>query len=145
MPQFLLEKFSGKGGWTYVLLPDIAPNASNPFGWVIVNGFIDHVELKNHKLMPFGNGQVFLPVNAKLRKQLNKQAGDRVELRLEVLTSSELSSEFLSCLEDYPTEHQKFKTSSLEVQEKILQYIYSAKNADERVTRMAEILDQLST
>lgn len=37
----LLEKFSGKGGWTYAALPGVKTIKSNPFGWQKVRGFID--------------------------------------------------------------------------------------------------------
>ncbi|MDN3710415.1 hypothetical protein QW060_26720 [Myroides ceti] len=36
--QYLLEKFAGKGGWTFVRIPEIAPDRNRAFGWVRVSG-----------------------------------------------------------------------------------------------------------
>ena len=72
--QYLLEKFPGKGGWTYAVIPDISPGKRIPFGWVRVSGSIDAHELKRYKLMPMGNGQMFLPVKAEIRKIINKKS-----------------------------------------------------------------------
>ncbi len=43
---YLLEKFSGKGGWTFVRLPEIPTGQNTPFGWVKVHGTIDRYEIK---------------------------------------------------------------------------------------------------
>lgn len=57
--EYTLEKFPGKGGWTYAVIPEILQNKHSPFGWVKVKGRIDHFEIKNYKLMPMGNGSLF--------------------------------------------------------------------------------------
>lgn len=69
----LLEKFPGKGGWTYCRLPEIKPNRKNHFGWLRVKGTIDHFELLGYHLMPMGNGELFLPVRAEIRRQIRKK------------------------------------------------------------------------
>ena len=97
--EYLLEKFTGKGAWTYALIPEIAQNKNNPFGWVSVSGYIDNYELNNYKLMPFGQGILFLPLSAKVRKLIKKEAGDRVLIKLNVLTiPDKLSAEVIECL-----------------------------------------------
>ena len=63
---YLLQKFPGKGGWTYAEIPEILQNKNNPFGWVKVKGTIDSHTLKQYKLMPMGNGKLFLPVKAEI-------------------------------------------------------------------------------
>ena len=50
--QYKLEKFHGKGGWTFVQIPEIPQNKSNPFGLVQVKGTIDDYEIKKYHLMP---------------------------------------------------------------------------------------------
>lgn len=66
--KYLLEKFHGKGGWTYARIPEILQNKKNTFGWVKVKGSIDGYEIKKCHLMPMGNGKLFLPVKAAIRK-----------------------------------------------------------------------------
>jgi hypothetical protein len=77
-----VQKFEGKGGWTYVALPTVAQNPRNPFGWLQVKGSIDSYQLSRYKLMPMGNGHLFLPLKAELRKQIKKQVGDSVHVQL---------------------------------------------------------------
>ena len=84
---YKLQKFEGKGGWTYALIPEIAQNKKNPFGWVTVSGFIDGFELKHYKLMPYSNGLLFMPVKASTRKIIGKHAGDTVHIKLNIDTS----------------------------------------------------------
>ena len=60
----VLEKMTGKGGWTYALIPRMAQISKSPFGWVNVYGRIDGYELKKHKLLSMGNGNLFLPVRS---------------------------------------------------------------------------------
>ena len=35
--KFLLEKYPGKGGWTYAAIPEILQNKNNPFGCTLCN------------------------------------------------------------------------------------------------------------
>lgn len=86
--RYLLEKYPGKGGWTYVSIPEVLRDKSTPFGWVKVKGFIDTFEIKNYRLMPMGNGKLFLPVKAEIRKKINKHAGDWVKIILYADSSS---------------------------------------------------------
>jgi hypothetical protein len=69
---FKLERFPGKGGWTYARIPQILPSTDQPFGWVKVRGSIDGYEIDKYHLMPMGNGKLFLPVKADIRKKIKK-------------------------------------------------------------------------
>ncbi len=80
--KYLLEKFSGKGGWTYAAIPEILPDQKAHFGWIKVKGSIDGYHFKSYKLMPMGNGKLFLPVKAEIRKKIGKNAGDYVDVIL---------------------------------------------------------------
>ena len=51
-------------------------------GWVKVKGSIDSYVIKNYRLMPMGNGKLFLPVRSDIRKKIGKQAGDYVHIVL---------------------------------------------------------------
>jgi hypothetical protein len=67
----VLQKFPGKGGWTYAEIPELLQNKNTAFGWVTVKGSIDSFEINQYKLMPMGNGKLFLPVKASIRKKIN--------------------------------------------------------------------------
>lgn len=96
---YLLKKFPGKGGWTYAEIPEIKPNTNMPFGWVQVSGWIDDYRLEKIKLMPMGNGNLFLAVKASIRKAIMKEAGDRVKVHLELDERDiEIPEEIIECL-----------------------------------------------
>jgi len=140
-----VQKFEGKGGWTYVALPTVAQNPRNPFGWLQVKGSIDSYQLSRYKLMPMGNGHLFLPLKAELRKQIKKQVGDTVHVQL-FLDESPFSIpfEFTECLAlDSFAEKVFYKLKESE-QERFIKWIFSAKNEDIRVERMAQTLKDLT-
>lgn len=101
--EYLLEKFPGKGGWTFAVIPEIIRDKKAPFGWVKVRGSIGDYEFKNYKLMPMGNGKLFLPLKAAVRKQIKKEAGDYVKVILYKDDSPiEIPDELVVCLKDEP-------------------------------------------
>jgi hypothetical protein len=71
--KYMLEKYPGKGGWTYAAIPEVLQDKSSPFGWVKVRGWIDNFEIKNYKLMPMGNGKLFYRLKPRSEKRLLKR------------------------------------------------------------------------
>ena len=128
---FLLEKWPGKGGWTYALLP-IEKNAiKSAFGWIKVNGSIDNFAFTDHKLMSLASGKLFFPVKAEIRKKIGKEAGDYVVISIygeaEV---QETEDDILQCFMDEPKAYQSFLKKTDEEKQAILAAIRSAKNID---------------
>ncbi|MEL6864151.1 MAG: YdeI/OmpD-associated family protein [Bacteroidota bacterium] len=141
----LLKKFPGKGGWTYTELPEVPPNKDNPFGWVKVKGMIDDYELKQYKLMPMGNGQLFLPVKAQIRKKIKKEAGDHVEV---ILYADDdplvIPEEIIDCFADEPPKrYQSFLQFSEGEQKAYLDWIYAAKTEETKANRILEMMERL--
>jgi hypothetical protein len=142
--EYLLQKTSGKGGWTYVDLPQIIPNRKALFGWVKVKGTIDGFEIKKYHLMPYGNGKLFLPVKAEIRKKIKKEAGDYVQVILYFDNEpTEIPKELLLCLQDEPAALEFF--NSLNENEKLnyIKWIYSAKSDDTKTVRIATTIERL--
>ncbi len=142
--EYLLEKFQGKGGWTYVLLKEIKKNNDFNPNQERVNGKIDNHELSNIAIFSMGNEKYFIPVNAEIRKKINKNAGDKVKIALfrkEKDTNS--YSELIACLEDEPKAHANFKILDTTEQQKILEWISSSKNDDIKVERITKTIDKL--
>lgn len=143
--EYLLQKFPGKGGWTYAEIPEIAQNKNNPFGWVTVKGFIDGYELKQYKLMPMGTGKLFLPVKAAIRKLIKKEAGDYVKVTLYLDNSFfQLPEEIKQCFANEPD--NLFKTFLLftdSEQKASIDWIYDAKTEDTKANRIATMMARL--
>jgi hypothetical protein len=142
---YQLEKFNGKGGWTYAAIPEILQDKHNHFGWVRVRGFIDNYELKNYHLMPMGNGCLFLPVKAEIRKKIGKQEGDfvRVVLFPDKLPV-EISEELMMCFEEEPTLYKKFLSYSEGEKKAYIEWIYSAKKEETKVERIAKMFNRIN-
>ena len=142
--KYLLEKFQGKGGWTFARIPEILQDKSKPFGWVKVCGSIDGYEIRKCHLMPMGDGKLFLPVKAEIRKKIGKKEGDFVHVILYVDTEPlEVPEEMLLCLEDEPAALKFFKSLSESEQNFYIQWVYSAKQEETKIDRLAKTVNRL--
>lgn len=141
-----MKKFPGKGGWTYVEIPEILQDRKSPFGWVRVNVSIDGVEMKKYKLMPMGNGQLFLPVKAQIRKKIKKEAGDTVHIILEIDKSTlETPEEIIECFQNEPKDVLVFYNSLTQDEQKVyLDWIYDTKTEETKAGRIVKMMDKLA-
>ncbi|MDI1233435.1 MAG: YdeI/OmpD-associated family protein [bacterium] len=141
---YLLEKYPGKGGWTYAAIPEILQDKSKPFGWVKVKGTIDGFEINNFGLAPMGNGKLFMPINATIRKKIKKQAGDSVRLILYAdHTIFEIPQELIDCLLVDTLAHQKFMSLKLRYQKEFVNWIYAAKREETKVNRINATIESV--
>ena len=143
--EYLLQKFPGKGGWTYAVIPEIPQNKNNPFGWVRVRGSIDDYLLKQYKLMPMGNGRLFLPVKAAIRKKIKKEAGDYVRVILYADESPlEIPEEIILCFKnESPKIYETFLNFTEGQQKSYIDWIYDAKTAATQAERIAKMMERL--
>lgn len=142
---YLLKKFPGKGGWTFAEIPEIAPDKHAHFGWVKVKGKIDDHSFANYRLQPMGNGKLFLPVRAEIRKKIRKQAGDWVHITLYKDESpQEIPKELIQCLQEDPEAMEAFSKLGDGEKKKHIEWIYAAKNLDTKVERIASMMDLIT-
>jgi hypothetical protein len=143
--QYLLEKYPGKGGWTYAAIPEIAQNPKNPFGWVKVRGSIDGYQIEQYKLMPMGEGRLFLPVKAAIRKKIGKEKGDFVHVILYLEENPlEIPPEIIECfkMEDKSL-YDTFINFTEGEQKSYLDWIYDAKTEETKTERIVKMMERL--
>ena len=144
--EYLLEKYPGKGGWTYTIIPEVLPDKHTPFGWVKVKGSIDGYEIKNYNLQPTekGDNRLFLAVKAEIRKAIKKEAGDYVHVILYRDNSPlEIPEELIVCLKEEPETYERFLQLKKSEQRAFIDWIYSAKTDETKVKRIAATMDKL--
>lgn len=142
---YLLQKFNGKGAWTYVLIPEIPKEKRFPFGLMKVSGSIDNFQLENCTLMPFGKGRLFLPVKAAIRKTIKKEVGEWVRLILYAEEIPEIIPEdILECLQDAPKAYQRFKGLPDSQQKEEIMAILESKSQDIKVEKIVRLIDKLN-
>jgi Domain of unknown function (DUF1905)/Bacteriocin-protection, YdeI or OmpD-Associated len=144
--KYELRKFPGKGGWTFAAIHEIKPDKKNPFGWVKVKGLIDDIPISNYHLMPMGNGQLFLPVKAAIRKQLRKTEGDWINVQLNLDNDPlVIPNELMECLNDEPVALQAFNRWAENKKATAIKDIYTVKNAATRAKKITLLIESLLT
>lgn len=138
-----LQKIEGKGGWTYVEIVEIKAEKKGPFGWVRVRGTVDNYEIRGYNLMPMGQGKLFFPVKAEIRKKIKKQAGDTVRVILYADDlPTEIPDELIECLQTEPGLYEKFMAFSDGEKKGFVDWIYSAKTDETRAERIVKTLEK---
>ncbi len=141
--KYTMERFNTKGGWTYILIPEIPQDRSSYFGVTKVTGSIDGFDLGTVSLMP-SKGGLFMSVNAAMRKKLGKQAGDEVVLELYADVSVETSaSDLVDCLKDEPTAYAAFNKRPTIARKAWIEEVNKIKDAEARVRRIVAIMEEL--
>lgn len=144
--EYRMEKFPGKGGWTFVRIPEIPLDKKSPFGWVKVKGRIDHFAITGYHLMPDGKGNLFLPIKAEIRKKLGKAEGDSVRIVLfKDNDPIQLPEELRVCLAEDPHTLEVFESYTDGRKKELVDWIYSARKEETRINRIADLMNRLST
>ncbi|RZM29979.1 MAG: DUF1905 domain-containing protein [Pedobacter sp.] len=141
----LLKKFPGKGGWTYAHIPGLSSKKGETFGMTKLKCIIDEHEIATLSLMPLGNGELFFPVKAEIRKTIGKEAGNSVRIRLYALEKEfNIKEEFMICLADEPDAERNYQSLSDTDQQKYLQWIAEASSTDSRIERIADAVTRIA-
>jgi hypothetical protein len=142
--KYMLEKFHGKGGWTFARIPELSQDKKAPFGWVKVRGTIDGYEIRKYHLMPMGHGKLFLPVKAEIRKKIKKDEGDFVHVILYPDNEPlEIPEEMMLCIKDEPAAWKFFKSMTESEQKFYINWVYAAKKIDTKINRLAKTVNRL--
>ncbi len=110
---------------------------------VRVRGFIDSYELKDFNIWAMKKG-TFLAVKAEIRKAIQKEEGDTVKVTLWLdEPQMVIPEDFLACLRDEPQLLKRFESYSEQAKKETLDWIFAAKTEDEKIVRMAKIIEKL--
>ncbi len=143
--EYELERFPGKGGWTYVALPEIPKDKEAAFGIVKVRGAIDDYELDGVTLMPLGNGTMIMAVKAAIRKQIGKEEGDKVRVTLYRDNSVyKIPDELKTALQNEHGVYERFLTYKKWEQRMCAQWIFSAKRPETVKERIIKTIGRIN-
>jgi hypothetical protein len=136
-----IERFDKKGektGWHFVEISATqARKLKDSKVSFRVKGTIDALTIQKTALIPMGNGDFILPLNATLRKAIGKKHGDKITLNLELDERKLiLSPDLISCLKEDPAALQFFKSLPPSHQQYYSKWIESAKTAATKAKRI---------
>jgi hypothetical protein len=141
------DKHGEKTGWTYIEVPheiaeQLKAGCKKSFK---VKGKIDSSPIAQVSLLPMGNGNFILPVNAALRKAIAKRKGAAVNVQItEDKKVYKLNEALLECLNDEPAAFEYFKTKPQSFQNYYNKWIESAKTEETKAKRIAMAVSSLA-
>ena len=148
--QTLIQKFGKKGektGWTYIVVGAKFAHQLNPGSKVSfrVKGRLDSWPYKGLALLPMGEGDLILPLNATIRKAIRKKQGDKllVEMNLDSKVPV-LSADLLKCLKAEPASQAFFKSLAPSHQHYFSKWIESAKTIHTKTKRIVMAVTALA-
>jgi hypothetical protein len=145
-----IHKFDKKGektGWTYIEInaaqvKKLKPGTNVSFR---VKGTLDLFSIQKTALLPMGNGNFILPLNASIRKGIGKKHGEKIKVSLSIDEREiELSRDLISCLKDEPRAFEFFKTLTKGHQQYFSKWIESAKTAPTKTKRLVMAVSALA-
>ena len=140
---YKFEKQGEKTGWTYILIPahianEIKPDTRTSYR---VKGKLDNHPINQVALLPMGEGDFIIPINAGMRKGIRKGEGAMLEVSLEFDESEFImSADFLACLEDEPRALEKFNSLAPGHQRYFSKWIEDAKTVETKTKRIAQAI-----
>ena len=132
-----------KTGWTYIVIPAPTAKKLNPGVKKVyrVKGKLDDLNISKIALMPMGEGDFIMPINAAMRKGIGKRKGASVKVQLEVDDSPILPpAELLECLADEPEALKYFNALPQSHRNYFTKWIDSAKTDATKAKRIALVI-----
>jgi hypothetical protein len=137
-----------KTGWTYIQIParlseKLKPGNKKSYR---VKGKIDAFPIEGVALLPMGDGDFIMAINAAMRKGIRKSKGATVKVELETHDKFEikLPRELMECLEEEPAAMSFLKTLPKGHQAYFMKWVLSAKTDETRAKRMAQMITALA-
>jgi hypothetical protein len=135
-----------KTGWTYIKVPakaaqELKPGNKKSFR---VKGRLDNYSIEGIALIPMGEGDFILALNAVIRKGIKKTKGAKLLVQLDVdANTPKPPAEFIECLADEPKALSFFKSLSKSHQNYFGNWIKAAKTETTQAKRIAQAITAL--
>lgn len=137
------DKQGEKTGWTYIVIPATVAKKLNPGvkRSYRVKGKLDEHKIEKTALIPMGDGDFIIPINAAIRKGLGKRKGATVKVQLEIDHSPILPpGELIECLKDEPEAYNYFNSLPQSHRNYFTKWIGSAKTEPTKIKRIAMVI-----
>jgi len=152
MVQFIttILQFAAQGektGWTYIAVPgkiaqQLKPGNKKSFR---VKGKLDNHPIRSIALLPMGEGDFIMALNAAMRKATGKRKGDTLKVQLEPDNKPlVLNKELMECLADEPAGLAFFKSLPGSHQHYFSKWVESAKTTTTATRRIAMAVSALA-
>jgi hypothetical protein len=142
----IILQFAAQGektGWTYIRVPaaqaqQLKPANKQSFR---VKGKLDDHSIKGMALIPMGEGDFIMALNATIRKAIRKNKGAKLQVQLEVdKTKIEPPADLLECLADEPAALAHFRQMTKSHQNYFGNWVRSAKTDATRAKRIVRVV-----
>jgi uncharacterized protein DUF1905/bacteriocin resistance YdeI/OmpD-like protein len=135
-----------KTGWSYIRIPaklaqQLKPDNKKSFR---VKGRIDEYSFTGMALIPMGEGEFIMALNATVRKAIRKMKGDPLRVELEVDTKAIVPpKDLLECLADEPGALKYFNSLPKSHQNYFGTWVKAAKMEATRAKRIADVIEAM--
>ena len=110
-----------------------------------MKGKLDNYSFRQKAVIPIGNGDFILPLNAEVRKNIGKLKGDPLAVQMEEDKSVFVfNADFITCLADVPDAEIYFKKLPGSHQRYFSKWIDSAKTEPTKTKRIAQAVNALA-
>ena len=146
----VIQKFAKQGektGWTYIPVSAKQAAAINPGVRTSyrVSGYLDEFPIEKVAILPMGDGSFIMPLNAGIRKGIQKSRGAALQVRLALDKEPvPADAEFMECLQDEPAALQAFHNLTKGHQNYFSKWIQSAKTEPTKAKRIAMAVNALA-
>lgn len=142
----IILKFDRQGektGWTYIVVPAKVAKKLNPGvkKSYRVKGKLDDHKIGKTAMIPMGDGDFIIPINAAIRKAIGKRKGATIKVQLEIDQSPILPpGELIECLKDEPEAFKYFNSLPQSHRNYFTKWIESAKTEPTKTKRIAMVI-----
>jgi hypothetical protein len=134
-----------KTGWSYIDIPaDLAqqllPGNKKSFR---VRGMLDGLAVKGMALMPMGDGNFIMALKAEVRKQIRKNAGAMLQVKIEEDKEYkvEVPEDLQECFDFEPEALSFFNSLPKSHRDYFIKWINSAKTSETRAKRIVNTIN----